>query len=156
MSKIYTKQDKQKVVAHYVVTGNVSAVAKATNIPRTTINSWLQTEWWNNLVTAAHIEHDKKLDVIMTQNIEQAGLQLQDRVRNGDFRLNKKDELVRVPMGGKDLSIVGGVTFDKRSLLRGRPTSIQRTDDNQRLEKLMIHFESIVNHKVIEGEMVKD
>lgn len=156
MSKNYTSEDKQRVVAQYVVTGRISAAAKATNIPRTTINSWSQTQWWYDLVSAAHAKHDKKLDAIMTTTIEMAGIELQDRVKSGDFRLNKKDELLRVPMGGKDLAIVGGVVFDKRSLLRGQPTSIQRTDDNQRLEKLMIHFENIVNHKVIEGEIVND
>lgn len=156
MSNIYTKEQKQNVIAHYVITGIIAEAARATNTPRSTVKSWAKSEWWQRMVSVAHEEHDKKLDAIFTQNIMLIGEQLQDRVRCGDYRLNKKDELIRVPMSGRDLSIAGGVTYDKRSLLRGRPTSIQRNDTDKHLQELKEHFERIANRKTIEGEVVNE
>lgn len=155
MKNNYTIEQKQQVIAHYVISGTVAEAARATNTPRSTVKSWTSTDWWQKLVSAAHEEHDKKLDAIFTQNIMLIGEQLQDRVVSGDYRLNKKDELIRIPMSGRDLSIAGGVTFDKRSLLRGRPTSIQRNDTDKHLEELKLHFERIANSKVIEGKVIK-
>ncbi len=156
MSNIYTKEQKQNVIAHYVITGTIAEAARATNTPRSTVRSWEKSEWWQKMVSVAHEEHDKKLDAIFTQNIMLIGEQLQDRVKSGDYRLNKKDELIRVPMSGRDLSIAGGVTYDKRSLLRGRPTSIQRNDTDKHLQELKEHFERIANSKIIQGEVVNE
>lgn len=155
-NKNYSKEQKLQVVAHYVTSGTIAEAARATNIPRSTVRSWEKSEWWEKMVSIAHAEHDIKLDAVFTNNIMLIGEQLQDRVRNGDYRLSKKDELIRVPMSGRDLSIAGGVAYDKRNLLRGRPTSIQRNDTDKHLEELKQHFERIANSKIIEGEIIKE
>lgn len=157
MSKIYTEEQKRKAIAYYVVTGNMSQVAKETKIPRTTLIGWSQSEWWYDIESAARTEHDKQLDAMMTKTIELAAEQLQDRIKNGDYRLNKKDELIRVPMSGRDLSVSGAVTYDKRSLLRGQPTSIKGEAGVEALQKLKEKFVALARQgsNDIEGEVVK-
>jgi len=152
----YTKEEKQIAVAYYVTCGTIKAVARATNIPYTTIATWKRSEWWLTMVSAAHEKHDEHLDAIFTNTIQSIGEQLQDRVKNGDYRLSKKEELIRVPMSGRDLAVSGGITFEKRSLLRNRPTSIRAIANDEKLLKLKSVFEALVEKKeiVIEGEVV--
>ena len=60
-------------------------------------------------------------------------------------------DLVRVPVGARDLAVTGGVVFDKRQLLRSQPTSIRKQDNDTRLLGLQRRFEELAG-KTIEGE----
>lgn len=154
MPKKYTEEDKQRAIANYLVFCNMVQVSKITGIPRSTLMTWTKSEWWVNKITIARIEQNQKLDAKFTNIIEKATYAIEDRIENGDFRLNKKEELLRVPMTGRDLSIVTGVTFDKRNLQRGQPTSItENIDTETRLEKLANQIRA-VSQKTIEGQCV--
>ena len=47
-----------------------------------------------------------------------------DRVENGDYRVGKDGNLIRVPMSGRDLTTNAAIFFDKRQLHRNQPTVI--------------------------------
>jgi len=48
---------------------------------------------------------------------------------DGDYILDKKGEMIRRPMSGRDLTITAGVAFDKLRVLEGQPTQIIRQED---------------------------
>jgi hypothetical protein len=50
-----------------------------------------------------------------------------DRIVNGDTRVNTKGELYRVPVSGRDMTIMVGTFQDKLNVMRGKPTSISAT-----------------------------
>ena len=62
---------------------------------------------------------------------------LKDRLRNSDAHIGKSGEIIRKPIGGRDIAVITGVLFDKRALLRHQPTSISgKVDTEKQLEEL--------------------
>ena len=51
----YSDEDRRRAVVEYFVAGNMKLVAERTGIPRTTLNGWKQSDWWDELlVTLRH------------------------------------------------------------------------------------------------------
>ncbi len=150
----YTDEDRQRVALEFLITGNMKRVAENTGIPRTTILGWKKTEWWDEPVVNLRHEKGEELDANLTKLIDSAFDQAQDRVDNGDYRVNKNGDLIRVPMGGRDLIIAGATVYDKQRLHRSQPTSIQ--GNSKSIEQLAEFFREISReHKIvnsIEGE----
>ena len=152
----YTDEDRQRVALEFLITGNMKRVAENTGIPRTTILGWKKTEWWDELVVNLRHEKGEELDANLTKLIDSAFEQAQDRVDNGDYRVNKNGDLIRVPMGGRDLVIAGATVYDKQRLHRSQPTSIQ--GNSKSIEQLAEFFREVSReHKLrqvnsIEGE----
>ena len=125
----YSDEDRRQVVIEYFITGSMTKVAKSTGIPRRTLNDWKNTDWWDEVVALVRHEKNQELDANLTKLIDSAFEQAQDRVENGDFRLTKDNELIRVPMGGQALVTSGAIVYDKRQLHRNQPTSISSKSD---------------------------
>jgi len=152
----YTDIHRRKAIGIYVVTGNYSATAKQSNIPRTTINEWSKTEWWLNEVDEVRHEKQDELDAQITGSIHKAFKKVDDRLENGDAYVKKDGTLGYKPVSCRDSATVGGIMYDKRALLRNMPTNITATTDSHKLLKLQQQFEQLAHDKakVIEGEVV--
>jgi len=122
----YSAEIKIKAATVYVLTGSVSQVMKATNLPQQRISDWkTRSAWWDDAVRKIRKEKQDSLDSIMTDTIHSAMDEIVDRIKEGDVvRDTKTGDLVRVPMKGKELAVTAAVLFDKRSLIRGDATSI--------------------------------
>jgi transposase-like protein len=121
----YTPEQKIQVAATYVRTGNLSACERATGIHNSIISKWKNhSDWWPDLITKIRKEKQDSLDAVVTETIDKAMEQIQDRVVNGEYKLRASGEMVRVPMSGKDLTVSMAVLYDKRALIRGEATSI--------------------------------
>ncbi len=136
----YTNEQRRAVIVDYLVTGNISKTADMNNMPRTTVTGWIDSDWGHELLVTIRQEKEEELDANLTNLVVSSFEQAQDRIDNGDFRLVKTKkaikhedgslevsedyELKRVPMGGKELVISGGVGFDKRRLHRNQATQI--------------------------------
>jgi hypothetical protein len=88
---------------------------------------------------------------------------LEDRVRNGNIKLNPKTgELNRIPMTSGELAKDAvGIPYDKRALMRGDPTSrTEKVDPKAMLEDLAKQFKKIVElnepKTIIDAEIVED
>ena len=139
----YTNEQRHAVIADYVVTGNITKTAAMHNMPKQTVSNWANSDWGVELLGQIRTEKAEELDAKFTKLIDSSFEQAQDRVENGDFRLTKDNELVRVPMGGRDLVMSGAITYDKRQLHRNRPTSISSKSDS--LEYYTKRFQDIAN-----------
>ena len=83
-------------------------------------------------------EKGEEFDANLTKLIDSAFVEAQDRVENGDFRVNKEGKLIRVPMGGKELVISGATVYDKRQLHRNHPTNISDSSSTrEQLQKVL-------------------
>ena len=143
----YTDEDRRRAVVEYFVTGNMKRVAKRTGIPRTTLNDWKKSEWWDEAVVKVRHEKGEEFDAKLTRLIDSSFEQAQDRVENGDYRVNKEGKPFRVPMTGRDLVIAGATVYDKQRLHRNEPTSIK--GDSKSIQELAQTFREISqDHKM--------
>ena len=134
---VYPKEIKLKAVALFCSLGNYKRVAQELGIPEGTIKDWKnKSPWWDDLSIKIRKEQQRDLDALLTNTIHKAIGQLTDRLDNGDLKYDSKSgELIRVPVGAKDLSVTMAVLYDKRALLRGEATSI-RTESKTSLQQL--------------------
>ena len=152
----YTDEDRRRAVVEYFVIGNMAKVSTSTGIPESTLCEWKKTDWWDAVTGEVRSEKGEEFDANLTKLMDSAFEQTQDRVDNGDYRVNKEGEPFRVPMGGRDLAIVGATVYDKQRLHRNQPTSIQ--SDSRSIAEISAYFRHIsAEHKIqqanaIEGE----
>jgi len=152
----YSDEDRRRAAVEFLVTGNMTLVAKNIGIPRQTLVDWKHSEWWEEVISEVRHEKGEEIDAYLTKLIDSAFEQAQDRVENGDYRVTKDGELIRVPMGGRDLVIAGATVYDKQRLHRNEPTSIRC--EFKSIEELAVQFRQLSsNHKIkrvnsIDGE----
>ncbi len=127
MGKITLYDDAVKINAAclYAASGNYSKVARDTNINRNTIMAWARDS--SVCVEALSKAQQEISDEILAGNLKlvvKTNEEVMDRVENGDHVLTKGGEVVRVPMKGRDLAVVGGIKEDKVRVALGQATSI--------------------------------
>lgn len=154
----YSDADRRYACLVMAIEGTLSATSLKTNIPESTIRDWTKTEWWVTVVEEVRSENNVILDAMHTKTIELAAKNVHDRLEKGDAYVDKKGKIKRKPMSGKDSMMVGAIAQDKRSLMRGDPTSrTENVSTDKLLDKLTKRFEAIAKQaegKTIEGEVV--
>ena len=129
----------------------------ATGVPTQTIRHWRLQDWFKDLVAELQREDDYSADAKLTKIVNKALDTVVDRLENGDFMFDPKEQaFVRKPLLARDVTKIADTMFDKRNLLRGKPTSISGKQEqiSDRLAKLAIEFSRFVNAKTIDGEVV--
>ena len=134
----YTDKERIEAVALYAATGSYPRVAELTGIGVGSLRKWSKEDWFGALLDEIRAENDQAIDAKFNNIIGTALDKLADRVENGDFVLTKDGELVRKPVGARDLSIVTAINIDKRQLLRGKPTSRTESIANQSVEQRLL------------------
>lgn len=125
----YTPEQKIQSVMYYLALGgNAKKVERKIGVPASTIRKWKSTApWWDMVMSKARMIKQDELDAMFTIVIHDVVDEIQDRIRGGDYKYDTKTgQTVRVPVSAKDLVIIQSMMFDKRSLLRGDPTSIKK------------------------------
>ena len=125
----YSDEDRRTVVVEYSVLGNVKMVAQITGIPRTTINDWRKSDWWDEVSVMVRPEIQ---DRILNQNLQiatKAGERVLDSLEHGDEKLvwdkaTGEHVIKRVKPAGKDAAVIGGIAQDKARLQMNLPTKI--------------------------------
>lgn len=147
---IFPDSKKQEVVALWAVCGKAATISELTGVPESTVKNWRKQEWFLQALAEIRAENNERLDAQTTAIIEKSYDQIQDRLDNGELVLNHKTgELVRRPVGVKDLALVAAITIDKRQLIRGLPTSRTETVSagGDKLAKLAEAFEALANKR---------
>ena len=164
----YTPEERIMAATYYAVTGSsIQASEKCaqtgTPIPASTIRKWKNTtSWWKPVLHEVRKAKQDQLDAKLTSIIMEGADKLEDRVRNGNIKLNPKTgELNRIPMTSGELAKDAvGIPYDKRALMRGDPTSrTEKIDPKLMLEDLAKQFVRIVEMnepKPIDAEIVKE
>lgn len=139
----YTNEQRRAVIAEYIVTGSITKTAEMNNMPKQTVSNWANSDWGVELIGQLRTEKGEEIDANFTKLIDSAFEQAQDRVENGDFRLTKDNELIRVPMGGRDLVMSGAIVFDKQRLHRNQATQINAKAGDEFTKSFIEEFTQI-------------
>jgi len=145
----YSIEDRVTAATHFLVTGNMAQVSKATGIPETTLSGWRKSEWWVPLVADLRSEYDEELDGKLTGLLHRAvdalicGLDRGDTVlvrgSTGSYESRQKS------VSARDLAVISGIIYDKRALLRRMPTSIRDDGCQDKLKAMAEKFGQIAD-----------
>lgn len=129
----YTPDLKIQAATCYMLTGTLSGAARMSGLRKETIWDWKHNaQWWDSVLTKVRKEKQDELDANLSGLIHDATAKIADRIANGDSVLvrdsNGKHDFMTKPMSGKDLTTALGTLYDKRTMLRGDPTSITRRE----------------------------
>ena len=124
--------------------------SRLTGIPYATISTWRSKEWYTQAIELIRMQLDEQLDGKMTHVLNKSINKLEQRLEQGDPVVDRNGGITYKPVTAKDSAIISSIFFDKRNLLRNKPTSItsnQSTDE--RLQHLADKFREIA---VVNGE----
>ena len=153
----YSVEERLNAAMLYVCEKSLKEVHRKTGIPYMTLIDWKRlTEWWAPVVQECRRRKQDELDSTMTHMIDNAINGILDRIANGDVKLDKMGNQIRVPMSGKELAWVTGVMFDKRASLRGDPiTHSRNVSSAESLQQLKDQFKTFVNQMEQAGALAK-
>lgn len=155
----YTAFQRIDALFAYLVEGSVRAAARLCGTSEGTMLGWAQTSWWKGALAKIRDIKQDELDSQYTKIIDRTINEISDRIDNGDERLDKNGQHVRVKISGKDLMLIGAMAFDKRALIRGKPNHISERviTVHDRNKILATQFRKIGHEGlVLEGEVVEE
>ena len=144
---------KIHAAACYFLTGTVQGTARMTGFKHQTISEWKnKAQWWLPVLSKIKKDKNDELDADLTQLIHVTSTEILDRLKDGDSyvtseyvvktfgegkeakdKLVKQDVLKRKPVTARDLGALLNTIYDKRTMLRGDPTSITVKKDQTKL-----------------------
>lgn len=138
-----------------IASGTKKHVAcRTTGLPYQTYVKWLHKEWYHECMELIKIEFDNQLDASLTSTTHTAISELNDRMENGDVVLDKEGNEQRKKMSGRDLGVTFATIFDRRQLLRNKPTSVsERKSTSEVLDSIAERFEDLA---VIDADFTEE
>jgi len=130
-----SEEEKALALSIYAETGSVDTAAQETGLPATTVRNWIDRdpEIDSKLEALRRVLRERMAHKYATIAIESAEALL-DRVRNGDYRVDKNGETTRVPVLARELAFITSVAGDKHALLTG--TMQKQRGEDQALTSL--------------------
>lgn len=139
-----------------IATGTKIATAcRSTGISYQTYVKWIHKPWYKEVMELIKDRADAVLDSSLTGVTHKAIKELEDRIENGDYVAAGKDNegrpvMVRKPMSGRDIGAAFATIFDKRQLVRNKPTSVSETvTTDEKLDEIAKRFEEMA---IIDGQ----
>jgi hypothetical protein len=164
-----SQEKKVEAAALYCVLGDVATVAKKTHLTEKQIRAFKEEVWWAEIQKKIMVEQNEGLLAKVNSTIDDALLELADRIEHGDKKvipaqdevLNKdgsvkypatKEITLRTPVKGRDLAQIFHALTHQRNLMRGEPTTItSASSTEQKLALLQKHFRDFSQGIVVEG-----
>ena len=117
---------------------------------------WKNADWFKECVQIAKDRMDAELDGKFTGIVNKGADNLAEQLELGESVLAKDGSLVRKPVSAKDTAIITSIVFDKRNLLRGKPTGITESkSSSDRLSELQEKFKQFAAATEVEGEVIE-
>lgn len=95
---------KVEVVKAFLITGSVADASRVCGVPYDTVRHWRMTDWWQEIEDNLRSEDNMVLSAGLKKRIDKAMALADDRMDNGDFFFNKEGEVVRKPVGLRDVN----------------------------------------------------
>ena len=155
----WSKKKRMEVVTSYLALGSVAETSRFCNVPLATVANWKSQPWWKELVDEIQSGEGQKQDNKMSRLIDKALDILMERIEDGDYQYDQKTgRLVKVPLKARDLERVASGLFDKRQLIRNKPTNIKENAGNQqeRLLKLAEQFAQFAGAKIKDEKLIEE
>ncbi|MDE2106352.1 MAG: hypothetical protein KGL39_54555 [Patescibacteria group bacterium] len=119
----YTPEEKFNAVVHYYQHSNLKKLETDLGIPYTTARTWLEQEWWHDLMAKVIKDFDAEMRANGLAIIKKAQAEIMDRLENGDAVLTKTGAIIRKPAALRDILFTFLTTFDKNRIINQQPTS---------------------------------
>lgn len=138
----WSQAQKQEALTTYLTFGTIRATSAVLKIPEPTLMSWKRQEWWKDqekeLRASENIILSNKLKKIVDKSLDV----LSDRLDKGDYIYNQKTgEMVRKPVGARDLGTIATSMIDKQQKIRTEEFSVVVQENIQdKLAKLAADF----------------
>lgn len=119
----YTAYQRIDAIFAYFVSGSYDGAAQQLGLSSNTVKGWARQPWWklalNKLKEIKQDELDDKYSIILEKTLET----VMDRLVNGEEVITKDGKRIRKPVSMRDAMLVNAISYDKRALHRGDPTS---------------------------------
>lgn len=133
----YGNQDRYQAVVAYLVNGTLTGASKICGVPVTTLHGWTKADWWQGLLEQVRTEKEEEFRAGFTRIVDKAIARTEEALDKGEVKLVKtKDgyEERRVPVGAKDATMIGAITYDKLRLSENKPTAISQTESTKSIQ----------------------
>jgi hypothetical protein len=120
---------KDQFVLEFYKAGSLKGACEVMKIPYETAKMWHRQEWWSEKYSRVKTQADTAMDRKITVIVDQAFEQIEDRIKNGEERLDKNGKVVMVKANLSSLATTAGILFDKRQLIRKSPTNVDTPED---------------------------
>ena len=146
----WPEEKKIEAATIHAATGSVVRAAALSKVPEATIRKWKEEDWWLQVQQRIRREENEETDRKFSRVVEKALGKIEERIDSGDYIYDiKRGIAVQVPTSARDLAIVAGTLFDKRQLLRGEATKINKSvDTTDYLQNLATKFAEAVTQKL--------
>lgn len=157
-AKWYSPKERIKAASVYAMVGTAARTSEITGIPAETISRWRTEDWWPQVIDRVRQEKDDEHDKVLTDIMDHSLEHIKDRLENGDTVVTKTGQLVKKPMGGKEIGVILSIAADKRDLLRRKQkTTVEQQSTQQLLQQIantVRDFAKLTQQKTIEGEVL--
>ena len=122
----WTEQQKLQAVATYVMLGNLTETALATEIPRYTLREWKVKDWWRDLVNQIREEDIQQLDSNLQRVIQKALKATEDRLDAGEYQYDPKTgKVIRIPIKANIALKITTELLTKQEHMRDKPERME-------------------------------
>ena len=138
--------DKQKIeaVSTYVIFGgNINQTALALQMPPTTLNKWVKSQWFKDLYDEIKQQENVELSHKLQKIVAKSLALVEDRLEKGDFFYDQKTgKVVRKEVSLRDAHEVMKSSFNMReSIEKPQAAEIEESSVNDKLAALAKQFE---------------
>lgn len=129
----YPPEIKIQAATCYMLTGTLTGAARMCGLRKETIWDWKNnSQWWDGVLTKIKKDKQDELDATITKLIHDSVGVLAERLVSGDEVLVKDNggeyrSMLR-KVSARDVTSAIATLYDKRTMLRGDPTSITRKE----------------------------
>ena len=150
----YSDKIREQAAIEYAINGNISKVARDMDIPKATVRSWSQGDWWVELVTKVHAEKAKQHRAAYSRLVDKS----LEAANNG---IDKLEGTTLSANDIKALVVTAATSTDKIRLSDGQATSISGkavgiSDLSDQFRKLAATHQLVPKSKVIAGSLSDD
>src|SRR5258708_6965816 len=108
-SEEYDFKKRFEAASLYAATGSFQLASQKSGVSEKVLRKWTREPWFKEILFDFRTENLSKLDAAFTEIIDKAAVELKDRLENGDWYATSKGELVRRPVGIRDLALVQAI-----------------------------------------------
>jgi hypothetical protein len=126
----FTAEERVVVAMTYLLSGENAALAASRaskalehEVPAGTLRQWRRRPWWAAAEAAGKRRLQVELENGYTRLLHLTEENMLERIENGDSRLTKDGDVVRVPVSLRDLVGAHAIVAQQRAMVRGEPTS---------------------------------
>lgn len=148
---------KYKALALFSQGMGRTELARTLLVPKPTIDTWMETDWWKDGLKSIQEEEYHKLDKVLTDNLELALQGIQDRMKNGDAIYDPRTGKVRqIPVKLRDLNASFNTLMSTRQTVRNLPSKIiENSSSSAQLANLASEFAKFVSGKTKQEDPLK-